>query len=191
MSNQDHLTGGTPAEHGWPTDLPAATGQLPAITEHKRRGRRWALVIAAVAGVSTAGIIAVAVAGAGGAEGTSQIGTSHAQAPAAHKPTLQDWLAGRGGDELTAVQDDLSAISDDADVLDADAMRTDGARLAADAMTARSDPPPGTSRARHYIAAMDQFIAAGNAAASGDWQTATAHTVAGGKQIQDVTALIP
>lgn len=154
-------------------------------------------VVAWVSGAVVLLIVAlVAVAAAVTSTGTSQISNTantpspkaSASAPApVHKLTPQEWLSGSGGDALLQVEADLTQISKDSSDYSMAALATDGQKLADDAATARSLPPPAPLR-HDYRLAMHDFQRAGNLLVSGDIVGATTQLANGTTHIEQATS---
>lgn len=174
------------------TQIPWTPPQPP------KRKRHVGRIIGVIAGAAVLLVIAlVAMAAAVTSSGTSQLSTSTAPTPSAsvpapapvHKQTLQEWLAGPGGDELKALEDDLLQISKDAADYDMTAIQDDGTMLAADANAARGDLPPAPIK-HDYKLAMRDFVRAGHLMEQGDLTDATIQIAHGTEHISAATALV-
>jgi hypothetical protein len=184
-----------PKTESWP-----ASPQPPQNKRSLRKLLAWVLGTAFVIIVGLGAMVAVS-----SASGTNQLSTSHAtttapsapaeKAPEVHKPTMQEWLAGPGGDALYTVKDDLSQIATDAGNYDLDATAEDGTQLSDDAGLAKGLLPPDPEVAQHYRIAMNDFIKAGNLMSMGTLegiQEATTWIGKGTTQVAEATqALTP
>jgi hypothetical protein len=145
--------------------------------------------VVAIAAAIAAAIIALTGCGT---TATTPPATTAAVSTAPAAPTQADqiaaWTASPGYDAMQTVQADLNQLSTDADAGDAQAVETDGAQLSADAQLAENSPPP--VGAATYAAAMQAYVSAGDAAASGDFTAATVNMSEGTALVNRTTTAI-